>query len=68
MHVAQQVLSAQVRQLEDALGVQLLERTSKGVVLTAAGAAFLEGARDTLADLDRAVAAARNAAHASAAS
>lgn len=64
VHVAQQVLSAQIRQLEDALGVQLLERTSRGVVLTAAGAAFLEGSRSTLADLDRAVAAARNAARA----
>ena len=62
VHVAQQVLSAQIRQLEDALGVQLLERTSRGVVLTAAGSAFLEGAQATLADLDRAVAAARNAA------
>ena len=64
MHVAQQVLSAQVRQLEETLGVQLLERTSKGVVLTPAGAAFLEAAKDTLASLDRAVAAARNAARA----
>jgi DNA-binding transcriptional LysR family regulator len=64
VHVAQQVLSAQIRQLEDALGVQLLERTSRGVVLTAAGAAFLDGARATLADLDRAAAAAQNAARA----
>jgi len=64
VHVAQQVLSAQIRQLEDALGVQLLERTSRGVVLTAAGEAFLDGASATLADLDRAVAAARNAARA----
>jgi DNA-binding transcriptional LysR family regulator len=64
VHVAQQVLSAQIRQLEDALGVQLLERTSRGVVLTAAGTAFLDGASSTLADLDRAVAAARNAARA----
>jgi DNA-binding transcriptional LysR family regulator len=62
VHVAQQVLSAQVRQLEDALGVQLLERTSKGVTLTPAGAAFLDAARDTLASLDRAIAAAHNAA------
>ena len=37
VHVAQQVLSAQVRQLEDAVGVLLLERTSRGVVLTMAG-------------------------------
>jgi len=61
-HVAQQVLSAQVRQLEDAVGVLLLERTSRGVVLTAAGSAFLGFARETLASLDRGVAAARNAA------
>jgi DNA-binding transcriptional LysR family regulator len=64
MHVAQQVLSAQVRQLEDLIGVRLLERTSKGAALTPAGAAFLETARETLASLDRAVAAARNAARA----
>lgn len=64
LHVAQQVLSAQVRQLEEALGVQLLERTSRGVALTPAGAAFLEAARDTLSSLDRAVAVARNAARA----
>ena len=43
-HVAQQVLSAQVRQLEDALGAQLRERTSRGAALTPAGAAFLETA------------------------
>ncbi len=62
LHVAQQVLSAQIRQLEDALGVRLLDRTSRGVSLTPAGAAFLDAAQDTLASLDRAVAAARNAA------
>jgi DNA-binding transcriptional LysR family regulator len=62
--VAQQVLSAQVRQLEEALGVRLLERTSRGAALTPAGTAFLGAARDTLASLDRAVAAARNAARA----
>jgi len=64
VHVAQQVLSVQIRQLEDILGVQLLERTSRGVALTAAGATFLEGARATLAALDRGVSAARNSAHA----
>ena len=56
VHVAQQVLSTQIRQLEDAVGVLLLERTSRGVVLTAAGSAFLGLARETLASLDRAVA------------
>ncbi len=62
VHVAQQVLSTQIRQLEDAVGCELLQRTSRGVVLTAAGLAFLGFARETLALLDRGVAAARNAA------
>src|SRR5215469_1382987 len=64
VHVAQQVLSTQVRQLEDAVGTQLLNRTSRGVILTPAGTAFLSTARETLASLDRGVAAARNAARA----
>jgi DNA-binding transcriptional LysR family regulator len=64
VHVAQQVLSSQIRQLEDALGVALLERTSRGVSVTPAGSAFLHGARETLATLDRGVSAARNTAHA----
>jgi DNA-binding transcriptional LysR family regulator len=64
VHVAQQVLSTQIRQLESAVGVVLLERTSRGVALTVAGSAFLGSARETLASLDRGVAAARNAADA----
>jgi len=63
-HVAQQVLSAQVRQLEDMLGVELLNRTSRGVNLTPAGDAFLKGARVALAALERSSAAARNIAQA----
>ncbi len=62
VHVAQQVLSTQIRQLEDAVGFELLRRTSRGVVLTPAGSAFLGFARETLASLDRGLAAARNAA------
>ena len=58
VHVTQQVLSTQIRQLEEAVGTVLLERTSRGVVLTAAGSAFLESARATLASLDRGVTAA----------
>jgi DNA-binding transcriptional LysR family regulator len=64
VHVAQQVLSTQIRQLEDAVGTQLLNRTNKGATLTPAGVAFLTSARETLAGLDRGVAAARNAARA----
>ena len=62
VHVAQPVLSAQVRQLEDLVGAQLLARTSRGVTLTPAGVAFLEGAREVLSMVDRTAAAARNAA------
>src|SRR6266702_3507798 len=55
VHVTQQVLSTQIRQLEGAVGCELLSRTSRGVVLTSAGSAFLEGARETLAALERGV-------------
>jgi len=64
VHVSQQVLSTQIRQLEDAVGAVLLSRSSRGVALTAAGSAFLGFARETLASLDRGVAAAQNAAQA----
>ena len=62
VHITQQVLSAQVQQLEGILGVRLLERGSRGASVTAAGASFLDGARSTLAELDRAASAARNSA------
>ena len=62
VHVAQQVLSTQVRQLEDALGVQLLERNSRGVTLTPAGQVFFDGARETLRTFGRTATATRNAA------
>lgn len=64
VHVVQQVLSTQVKKLEDAVGARLLERGPRGVTVTPAGAAFLTAARETLASLDRGVAAARNAAEA----
>src|ERR1700757_2525043 len=48
LHVAQPSLSRQIRDLEDELGVQLLERTAKSVRLTEAGRAFLEEARAIL--------------------
>jgi DNA-binding transcriptional LysR family regulator len=51
LHVAQPALSRQIRDLEDELGVQLLERNSRFVRLTAAGATFVHEAR---AVLDRA--------------
>src|ERR1700758_3028602 len=39
VHVAQQALSTQIRQLEDAVGTRLLDRTNKGAALTPAWAA-----------------------------
>ena len=64
VHVAQQVLSTQIRKLEEAVGTQLLERGRRGVTVTPAGTAFLTAAQETLASLDRGVTAARNAARA----
>src|SRR6202011_1309671 len=48
LHIAQQALSTQIRNLEMELGFDLLVRGSKGVTLTAAGRSFLEGAKKTL--------------------
>jgi DNA-binding transcriptional LysR family regulator len=55
LHVAQPSLSRQIRDLEDELGVQLLERTAKSVRLTDAGRSFLEEARAILRHADEAV-------------
>jgi DNA-binding transcriptional LysR family regulator len=53
-----------VRQLEGVLGVELLERSARGVSLTPAGSVFLEGARETLQALARASESSRNVANA----
>lgn len=50
--VAQPSLSRQIRDLERDLGVELFERTSRQVRLTAAGAAFLDSARRALAAVE----------------
>jgi DNA-binding transcriptional LysR family regulator len=54
LHMAQPPLSAAIRQLEQELGTELLLRTTREVRLTEAGSEFLDGARRTLAELDRA--------------
>lgn len=59
--MAQPPLSQAIRRLEDSLGVQLFERTSRVVSPTEAGRFFAEKARRVLASLDLAVAAARRA-------
>jgi DNA-binding transcriptional LysR family regulator len=57
--IGQPALTRTVQQLEAALGVRLLERTSRSVQLTAAGQDFLDRIRGVLADLDQAILAAR---------
>jgi DNA-binding transcriptional LysR family regulator len=52
LHVAQPTLSQTLRQLELTVGVQLFERSTRRVVLTAAGRALLEDARAAVAALD----------------
>ncbi|MGO9544963.1 MAG: transcriptional regulator CynR [Rhodomicrobium sp.] len=52
LYVSQPTLSQQIKQLEDLLGVQLLDRTAKGVRLTAAGEVYLHYARRALIELD----------------
>ncbi len=59
LYVSQPSLSRQIRDLEEELGVQLLERRAKSVCLTEAGRAFLEKARAILKDTDDAVATVR---------
>ena len=56
---AQPSLSQQIKDLEEDVGVQLFYRTKRKVELTEEGAVFLEQARLTLAQADKAVAMAR---------
>jgi LysR family transcriptional regulator, benzoate and cis,cis-muconate-responsive activator of ben and cat genes len=48
LRVAQPALSRQIRSLEEELGISLLERDSRRVALTAAGAVFYEDVREIL--------------------
>jgi DNA-binding transcriptional LysR family regulator len=52
LHLAQPALSQAIAQLELRLGILLLERQARGVVLTAGGEAFLPKARLVLAAVD----------------
>jgi LysR family hydrogen peroxide-inducible transcriptional activator len=59
--VAQPSLSAQIAQLESALGVRIFERLPRGVVVTDAGAAVIERAKRTVVEADDLVATAERA-------
>lgn len=59
LHLAQQALSKQISDLECELDVKLFVRMARGTRLTPAGAVFVEDARTTLAQSQRAVARAR---------
>ncbi len=52
-HVSQPTLSTQVRKLEDELGVSLVERAPRQVLLTAAGQDIAARARRVLAEVDQ---------------
>lgn len=60
-HVAQPSLSAQVAQLEEALGVVLFERGARSVMVTSKGEELVARARDLLAGADAILEAARRA-------
>ncbi|SIO42614.1 DNA-binding transcriptional regulator, LysR family [Rhodovulum sp. ES.010] len=53
LNLTQPAVFAQVKQLEERLGMALLERVGKRMFLTDAGRVVLEGARDTLEGLER---------------
>jgi LysR family transcriptional regulator, hca operon transcriptional activator len=59
LHTSQPSLSRQIRDLEQEVGVQLINRSAQGVELTAAGKAFLDHARMALLQADAAKEAAR---------
>ena len=59
LRISQPAVSRQIRNLEDEIGITLLERAGKSVRLTAAGRAFLDDARTILKHTDDAVLKAR---------
>lgn len=54
LNVPRSKVSKQIQSLEEALGVQLLMRTTRSLHLTTAGTEYYEAARDVLASLDEA--------------
>jgi len=54
MDMPRSKVSKQIQALEDAIGVQLLQRTTRSLHLTEAGAEYYEAAREVLATVDEA--------------
>ncbi|MBB6036945.1 LysR family transcriptional regulator [Phytomonospora endophytica] len=61
LFLTQQALSKQIRELEDEVGVRLVERTTRTVALTEAGTVFVASARRALDVIEAGVEAARRA-------
>lgn len=61
LHITQPSLSQQIRKLEQLIGAELFNRSSRSVELTAAGEALRSRVRRTFEDVEEAVAAARDA-------
>ncbi len=59
VHISQPAVSAQIKLLEEELGVQLFERRPAGVLLTPEGRDFLRHAYDILGSVDAALASMR---------
>lgn len=55
LNISQPPITRQIRKLEEELQVILLKRTPKGAEVTPAGQAFLEGARQAMAQIARTV-------------
>jgi DNA-binding transcriptional LysR family regulator len=62
LHATQPALSAQIRELEEALGVKLFDRSTRSVTLTQAGSDLLPVVDNVLGDLGSVVARARDVA------
>jgi LysR family transcriptional regulator, hca operon transcriptional activator len=63
LHTSQPSLSRQIRDLEQEVGVQLINRSAHGIELTSAGKAFLDHARTALLQAEAAKEAALRSAH-----
>ncbi|MEW6494431.1 MAG: LysR substrate-binding domain-containing protein [Cyanobacteriota bacterium] len=61
LHIAQPPLSQQIRSLEDELGLQLFDRTTRPLQLTPAGQVFLEKARQVFTQVEQATVLAKRA-------